>query len=162
MIDRSDPYWKLRPPPPPPAEELCSCTGAPPLMLQAHLSSNPLSCIVCDLEVAPERVGFSEALAERLAFWQTFHDCFYLLWLDSGEFEAWARSQLEDPESPVNKRALELVSELGATRLTYYWWFQDTGADDFQPLSRCPACQQALVRRYGRYICEQCRIVVSN
>jgi len=158
----ADPYWKLRPAPPTPDEALCSCAGSPPIMLQAHLSSNPLSCIVCNHEVPPERVGFSEALAEGLAFWQHFHDCFYLLWLDSGEFESWAKTQLEDPASPVNQRALELVSELNAFHRTYHWWFQDTGAEEFLPLSRCPVCHTELVEQHGRQVCEQCSIVVAN
>ncbi len=78
MSDSTDPYWKLKSPPPTPDDELCSCAGSPPIMLQAHLSPNPVSCIACNLEVAPERIGFSESLAEKLAFWQSFHDCFYL------------------------------------------------------------------------------------
>lgn len=162
MAEDHDPYWKLRPPPPMSDADLCSCTGAPPILLQAHLTSNPLSCIACILEVPPERLGFSDAFAERLASWQRFHDCSYLLWLDSGEFEAWARVQLEDPASPVNGRALELVSELRALRLAYYWWFQATGEEDFQPLSRCPVCEATLAERYGRHLCEECSIVIAN
>lgn len=162
MPDAPDPYWKLRPPPATPREELCSCADSPPIMLQAHLSSNPLSCVTCNLEVPPERVGFSSALAEKLAFWQGFHDCFYLLWLDSGVFESWAKAQLEDPGSPVNERGLELVSDLNAFRRTYYWWFQDTGAEDFQPVSRCPACQAEMRAQHGRQVCERCSIIVAN
>ena len=161
MTEDHDPYW-IRPLPPTPEEELCSCPEAPPIVLQAHLSSNPVSCLACNLEVPPERVGFSETLAEKLAFWQSFHDCFYLLWLDSGEFESWARAQLDDPASPVNKRGLELVSELNALHPAYYWWFQDNGAEDFQPLSQCPACQSDLAEQHGRLVCEQCSIVVAN
>ena len=162
MGENRDPYCQLRPPPPTPDNELCSCSGSPPLMLQPHLSSNPLSCMVCNLEVSPERIGFSESLAEKLAFWQSFHDCFYRLWLDSGELESWAKAQLSDPGSPVNKRGLELVSELSSFRRAYYWWFQDTGAEDFQPLSRCPACQDDFSDQHLRNTCEQCAIVVAN
>jgi len=117
-------------------------------MLQAHLSSNPLSCLACGREVPPERIGFSEAFAEKLAFWQSFHNCFYLLWLDSGEFESWAKAQLEDPGSPVNKRGRELVSELSARRTAFYWWFQDTGAEDFESsrlLRRLVQCKRPTI-----------------
>jgi hypothetical protein len=162
MAEEHDPYRKLRPQPPTPEEDLCSCADSPPIVLQAHLSPNPLSCLVCNLEVAPERVGFPETLAEEFASWQSFHNCFYLLWLDSGEFESWAQAQLEDPGSRVNKWGLELVTELRAFHPAYYWWFQDNGAEDFEPLSRCPACQSALTERRGRHVCEQCSIVVAN
>jgi hypothetical protein len=162
MNENHDPYWKLRPPPPTPDDELCSCAGSPPLMLQPHFSSNPLSCVACNREVPPGRIGFSETIAEELASWQTFHDCFYRLWLDSGEFESWAKAQLSDPNSPVNKRGLALVAKLSGFRRAYYWWFQDTGAEGFQPLSRCPSCQGKLSERLGRNTCEQCSIVISS
>ncbi len=162
MAQNEDPYWRLRPPPPTPSDDICSCSGSPPIMLQAHLSSNPISCITCNLEVPPERIGFSEPLCEWLAYWQQFHDCFFLLWLDSGEFESWAKAQLEDPESPVNKQGLELVSDLNSLRRAYYWLFQDTDVKDFQPLSRCPVCQGELSEQHGRNTCEQCSIVIGD
>ena len=54
----------------------------------------------------PGRISLTEELAERVAFWQSFFDCFRVLWFDSAEFECWAKVQLEDPKSPVNQRAL--------------------------------------------------------
>jgi hypothetical protein len=162
VAETNDPYWRLRPPPSIPDDELCFCTESPPIILQAHLSANPLSCIACNLEVPPERIGFSEALSERIALWQSFHDCFYRLWLDSGEFESWAKAELEDPASAVNKRGLELVSELRAFRAAFYWWFQDTAEEDFQPVSRCPSCKDELAKQHGRHVCNACRIVVAN
>jgi ribosomal protein S27AE len=158
----SDPYWKLRPMPPTPEDEICACTSSPPVVLQPHLSPNPLSCLVCNLEVPPERIGFSSALAEALAFWRTFHDCFYHLWLDSGEFESWARAQLETPESPVNTRGLRLVAELNRSRRAYYWWFQDSGVETFQPATHCPRCATPLASAGQRWLCESCSIVVAN
>lgn len=162
MDPNDDPYWKLRPESRTPDDELCSCANSPAIMLQPRLRSNPLSCIACNLEVPPQRVGFSEALAERLAFWRSFHESFYYLWLDSGEFEDWAKAQLEDPESPVNRRGLELVSQLNTHRRTYYWWFQYDGQEDFEPRSRCPNCDSELARQDWVHVCEQCSIVVVD
>jgi len=100
MSNEADPFWKLRPPPPTPPEELCSCARTSSVVLQSRLGSNPLACLRCNGEVAPERVGFTAALAEELAFWRDFHDAFYTLWLDSGEFEDWARALSRTPEVP--------------------------------------------------------------
>jgi hypothetical protein len=152
-----DPYGKLRAPPPTPEDELCACGGAPAILLAPHLSENPLLCFDCLREVPPERIGFGEALAERLAAWRSFHDCFYLLWLDSAEFEAWARGQLEAPESPVNQRARELVASLAAFRPTYHWWFRH---DALRPLDACPRCHGALVTERAHQICGRCAIAV--
>jgi hypothetical protein len=123
---------------------------------------NPLACIACNLEVPPERIGFSEALAEELHFFQCFYDCFYYLWLDSREFETWAAEQLADPSSPVNQRGLALVVKLGVYRRAYYWWFQDESADGFAPLSHCPACRAPLSERGWVNVCEPCAIVAAR
>jgi hypothetical protein len=162
MSDPLDPYWKLRPLPPTPEDEICSCTGSPAVALQPHLSPNPLACLACNLEVPPERIGFSSELAEGLAHWQRFHDCFEFLWLDSGEFESWARAQLENPSSPVNTRAFRLVAELNESCRVYYSWFQDTTAEGFRPITECPKCRAPLVKAGTRWLCEPCSIAVFN
>jgi len=163
MSEQADPYWKLRPPPPTPADELCSCVDRPPLLLQPHLSENPLACIVCNLEVAPELIAFPETLAEKVAHWRRFYDCFYLLWLlDAGEFESWAKVHLEDPASVVNRRGRDVASKLDAFRRTYYSWFRDYGAETLKPPTRCPVCRDALVELFGRHVCEACSIVLND
>jgi hypothetical protein len=126
------------------------------------MSPVPLACIRCNGEVAPERVGFSEELAEKLAFWRNLHRGLMTLWLDSGEYESWARNQLENPSGQVNTRGLTVVNELARGRSVYYWWFQDSSSDDFEPLSRCPRCSEALTSKYGHLVCEPCRILVPN
>ncbi len=157
---RNDPFWKLRPPPPTPEDELCACVDGPPIMLQAHLSPNPLSCIACNSEVPPECVGFPEKLAEELASWQSFHDCFYVLWLDSGAFESWAEAQLDDPASTVHMRGRALVSELNVFRRAYYWWFQRVD-ETIEPRTSCPVCERHLTEAHGRRICEPCAVVLA-
>ena len=158
-----DPYALLRPAPPTAPDELCVCEGSPPLLLRSDLGPNPMACAKCNLEVAPERLGLSSGLAEALAHWRSFHDCFYLLWLDSGEFEEWARGELSNPQSPVNARGLALRVELEELRRSYYWWFQDVGVDDFLPLHHCPNCRHDLseVQLVG-LVCEGCSVLVGN
>jgi len=166
MQTQNDPYWKLRPPPPTPVEELCACAPVTPLVLQPHLTSNPLSCARCNLEVPPERIGFDEALADALASWRDFHDCFFFLWLDSGAFEEWALTHLRDPFSVVNTRGLELAASVSKYRRCYLWWFQEEGNDDGVQPTRCPRCAGALVVIFrgerpqsgSLLICEKCSI----
>ena len=127
------------------------------------LGPNPIACAKCNLELAPEQLGLSARLAEPLANWRAFHDCFYLLWLDSAEFEDWAFCQLSDPKSPVNTRGLALRADLDQLRRTYFWWFQDVGADDFRPLDRCPVCGNTLTEiGLVGLVCEGCAVLVAN
>lgn len=159
----SDADWKLRAPRATPPEELCSCEGCPPLLLRSLLGFNPLGCAACNLEVPPERLGISPELAEALAAWRSFHDCFYLLWLDSRDFEDWARNELSNPQSPVNSRGLSLRAQLERVRHAYYLWFQDAGAAGFMPLTSCPACGSRLQEaKLVGSVCESCGILVAN
>lgn len=157
-----DPYWRLRPLPSTPPDELCSCSDQPPLLLIGTPGDNPLACAACKLEVPPETVGFDATLAQDIRFWNTFHNCFWYLWLDSGEFEPWALEQLSDPRAPVNTRGMEVVASLSQVRPTYLWWFQDVGAEGFRPLEHCPACAKELTPIGRGQGCEPCRIYVAN
>lgn len=158
-----DPYWKLRPAPATPDDELCKCAEISSLMLQPGIRSNPMSCASCGLEVAPERVGLSEQVADDIARWNSFHEAFFTLWLDSGEFESWAREQLERLDSPVNVRGLEIARRITESRRCYYWYFQDTGVDGWRPLESCPRCAADLGDEVVRWLsCEVCSIIVGN
>jgi len=150
QIEVDDPYFKLRPLAPTAAEEMCSCPVDTPLVLQSRLSRNPLACARCNLEVSPEAVGFDCELAEAIAWWREFHDCFYFLWLDSGEFEMWAAGILQDPSSRVNTEGRELARRLGARRHCFLWWFQAERATDWIPATNCPCCSKELEERFLR------------
>ena len=169
MSNDSDPYWKLRPPPPTPQDEICHCADNTPLVLQPHLSPDPISCARCNLEVPPERVGFSATIAEALACWQSFQECFSLLWLDSGEFEQWAAAQLLDPSSAVNTRGVELAVQLSGFRRCYLSWFQREEKCAGIRTTECPRCSSRLGARFKGerpqggtlYVCEPCSIALA-
>jgi Zn-ribbon-containing, possibly nucleic-acid-binding protein (DUF2310) len=160
--DEIDPYYKLRPEPPTPEDELCQCADRPPIVLQDHLSSVPLVCLQCNSEVPPEHVGFDADLAERIAFWRDLHRALYTLWIESGDYEEWARTQLLDPQGQLNTRGLEIVGALSRHRRTYYWWFDDTSDRDVSPAARCPRCYGELADRFGCAVCDACSIVVHK
>lgn len=138
----------------------CCCEGSLPVVLQPHLSHNPIVCSSCNMEVGPEALGLDDALTAQIRQWQSFHDCFYLLWLDSGEFEQWAEAQLQDPASPVNSRALELVRELNSFRRAYYWWFRAEGHFNDGSECLCPKCGGGTHPALGHKVCERCSILI--
>ncbi len=161
-MPENDPYWKLKPGPPTPADEICSCKEANPIVLCYAISENPIRCADCNFEVPAERLRPTPELADEIASWREFYGCFYKLWLDSGEFENWARVQLSDPHSAANERGYMVCAKLSTIRPCYYWWFQDTGADNFKPISQCPKCNGNLIKKFGKSVCESCSIIVAN
>ncbi len=159
---KNDIYLKLKPALPTPKDGICSCKNTFPFELCYAFFDNPIRCIECNLEVLPENLPFETPLIDEIASWNTFYSCFFNLWLDSGEFEDWACQQLSDPQSVANQRAYSLCTQISEIRKCYFWWFQDTGADDFTPLATCPKCHSQLIEKYDRLICEQCSILIAN
>jgi len=153
---------KLRPGSATPPDEECDCRTPGPIVLQPHLTSNPLVCLACHGEIAPERLAFDAALAVQVAQWQQFHDAFYALWLDSGEFEDWARKELEDLDSVVNRRGRSLVAKLNAVHKSYYWVFRDSGHDAYQRATGCPTCSGVLDRSTSWPACDRCLLVIAD
>src|SRR3989344_4119350 len=163
LMSKPDPYFKLRPSPETPEDEICKCAEDKPMKLMGALSCNPLHCIDCNLEVFPESLPRDQVLVDAVASWRRTYDDIDWLWLQSGEYEAWAKDQLVDMTSPVNQRGMALCEELSLLRKCYYCYFQDDTAEGFKPITLCPACQQTL-KAYGdgifpQLICEECRII---
>jgi predicted nucleic acid-binding Zn ribbon protein len=162
MNDGYDVFWKLRSPPPTPANEVCSCSDFPPILLGAGISSNPICCLRCNLEVPPERLGLPEDLVEDIANWRDFHSCFFGLWLDSGEFELWAKAQLSDPRSAVNTRAIDLVLRLNHHHPTYYRWFLEPSEESRSQVHECPRCHGRLTTSDRLRLCGNCHIAIDH
>lgn len=154
-----DPFWKLKPVPATPLDQVCNCAVDAPYMLLQRLGPNPIVCMHCKREVPPETSGFTPKQAEAIASWNSLYSCFYLLWLDSAEYETWSQHELEDPESALNARSVSLVQSLSSTHPTYYSWFESPGDEDWEPLSSCPLCKSRL-RKHGDYLlCDSCHVV---
>ena len=153
-----DPYFKLRPEPPTPEDELCACEEISEIYLAHKLGSNPVYCLHCNGEVLPDKLAFGERLAEAIASWNSVSGSLELLWLDSGEYELWARDRLLDPKGQVNSQGMELARQLGSVAKTYYMWFDDI---DVTPPNTCPLCGAEFVEKQGGklLLCEPCLLI---
>jgi hypothetical protein len=162
----NDPYWKLRPLPETPPDEICSCAEEGPIAIRPRpTGSNPIACLKCNQGVPPEGIGFTEELSEAIAFYNQFYVAVYYLWLDSGEYEVWARQELQNPKGPVVTRGLKLVAELNHYRKTYLSWFQDYDGDDNLDGHSCPHCSATMStiyqgERFEHLICDRCYIAL--
>jgi hypothetical protein len=80
-------------------------------------------------------------------------------WLDSGEYEEYAKARLLDPQGQVNRDGLQLARMLSERIPTRLWVFRDT--DDGQQ-TECPVCGGALdtAVRWGVGQCRNCPIQV--
>ena len=130
------------------------------------LSFNPICCLDCNLEVPPERISPPKDVVEMLAHWVGTYGAVERLWLDSADYELWARRELSNINSRINQLGRQAAARLNPLRRCYYWYFQDTSADGYVPISVCPACGQALApyttATLRQLICEACSIVTEG
>lgn len=94
---------------------------------------------------------------ESVASWFSVASALYRLWLDSGEYEEYAKARLLDPNGQVNRDGLEVARTLSARIPTRLWFFRDT--DDGEP-THCPICRNELNTdvKWGTGTCLSCGI----
>lgn len=144
--------------------DMCKCPGRPPIVLQSTLSTNPIACADCNLEV---KINLSDELTEEINAWQEQFDSLYIRWLNSGDDEKFAADQLSSPTSEINIMGLTLTRRIMQTHSCYYWWFLDNSTDNYERLAKCPICNEDLVKRANKfnldtYTCERCNIIVAD
>lgn len=105
------------------------------------LTDNPLHCIRCRKELEPERLHLTEDEIREVAGWNTIANALYLLWLDSTDYEAYAKEKLLDPNGQINRRGIAAARQLSSKVPTWYWFFHDT--EDGVP-QICPVCHEPL------------------
>jgi hypothetical protein len=151
-----DVYQKLRP-----WTEIdsCACETLEELVLVDLLTDNPIHCRACKKEVDPERLQLTVQETEAVASWFSVANALYRLWLASGEYEAYAKSGLVDPQGQVNRDGVALARMLTARLPTRVWFFHDT--DDPEP-TQCPVCSAPLKTDVAGGIgeCPRCPILI--
>ncbi len=164
-MEQDDVYTKLQPPAATPADELCQCAEVP-LKLMSALSYNPVHCMDCNLEVAPGTLAFSRSLVEAIAGWRDIYDAIDRLWLDSGPYEQWTRTELTDITSAANARGRSVQQDINSVRRCFYWYFQDQSVPQYRPITSCPVCGEPLTDYtngiFLQRVCEKDSIVTSG
>jgi hypothetical protein len=151
-----DAYLKLRPFT---DIEECGCDSVSSLFLVYRFTPNPIHCVVCGKEVAPERLELTVREVDEIASCFSVFSSLYKLWLDSGEYEVFAKQKLIDPEGQVNRSGMSIAQHLSKKWPTHYWWFYDT-EDDIP--EHCPSCRGALDTSVSRGIgrCDHCCVMI--
>ena len=137
--------------------ESCECDAVSSLLLVDLLSDNPIHCGTCRREVDPERIALTTDETEAIARWYSASRALYWLWLDSGEYEDYAKQRLLDPNGQINVTGRKIARELSSKIPTQMWYFQDP--DDGETTT-CPVCCETLDAdvKWGTGQCKNCFI----
>jgi hypothetical protein len=135
-------------------------------MLMSALSNNPIHCLDCNLEVAPEALPLPEAMVDSVAHWGWVAGAIHTMELDSGPYEHWAETELMDLTSPINREGLEVRRQLDTVRRCYYLLFQPLAEGGFRVPDECPGCGGPFMEysggRFTRLLCERCSLSLVN
>jgi hypothetical protein len=139
--------------------ERCVCPQRTRLVLVDALTDNPIHCFECRKEVDAQLLELDEHTVDQLASWFHSFKALYALWLNSGEYEAYAKVCLLDANGQVNLEGMAIASKMSNLRRTYYWWFHDS--DDGVP-THCPNCAAPLdgELKFGTGKCDVCNVVM--
>lgn len=143
--------------------ESCACAEITGLVLFDGLTDNPIHCAICKNEVDPERLGLTVEEVEAVARWHSVNRSLHALWLDSGEYEDWAKARLLDVSSEVNRDGLKVARTLSARLPTCVWLFRDSGDGcDAGEVVDCPLCRKPLdtAVSYGSGRCLECHVLI--
>jgi hypothetical protein len=140
----------------------CRCAGTSPLRLMWALDPDVVWCIRCNAPVKRATHFFRPAAKNSLGRWKAEFESIYRLWLESGDYESWARRQLTSLAAPINRTGLKLVranSKLDGRKLYYYF---DQFLDRPVRARKCPACGGALNIVQGRSLglCSRCLLAI--
>jgi len=139
--------------------ESCECETINGLFLVDILTDNPLHCDFCRREVDPERIDLTAEETDNVAGWFMQAQALYALWLESGEYEDYAKARLLDTKGQVNGDGLAVAELLSSRIPTRLWLFHDT--DDGEP-SNCPICDKPLDLnvKWGIGQCRTCKVQI--
>jgi hypothetical protein len=154
IMSLNDSYNRLRPYT---DIERCECASVESLLLVDLLTDNPIHCGQCRKEIDPKRLELTAEETDSIARWFSAASALYRLWLDSGEYEQYAKARLLDPEGQINVDGREIARKLSGRWSTRLWLFSDT--DDGEP-TNCPICFCLLDGniKWGAGECQQCFI----
>jgi len=141
--------------------ERCECGSVESLLLVDLLTDNPIHCGYCRKEIDPERLQLTDEETNEIAHWFSSASALYRLWLNSGEYEQYAKQRLLDPQGQINVDGREIARKLSEKWPTRLWFFYDT--DDGEP-THCPICHNPIDIdtdvKWGTGCCQQCFIQI--
>ncbi len=141
--------------------EKCNCKSKKEIKLMYAMDKTPFYCMTCNKQMRNSAI-LKISKQDNIQNWVKTYDLIYRLWLLSSEYENWAKTELSNINSNLNKIGLEITNTI---QNCYYWFFQDTSGDDFKPILNCPKCgikmNAIFGKSFNKNICTQCKIITN-
>lgn len=145
----------------------CKCGPKQAIMLTVTLSRDEVPCGKCGGKIAIESIKGPREAIHLLRRWVDQAYAIEMLWFASGEYEDWAKGELDSGKSKVNQLGRQVAQKMSATTPTWLYSAPHAGArvavDKY--LHHCPGCNDPtepteLISKYGLG-CKKCRVAGS-
>lgn len=147
--------------------DACACGPKRVLVLSVSLSRDAIPCGRCGEAVEVDSIKGPREAIHLLRRWVDQAFAIEMLWFASGEYELWAKGELDGPQSRVNKLGRQVAEKMSPTIETWLASAPHAGARQAvdKYLDPCPVCQEPtekidLIAKFGR-ACRKCRVAGS-
>ena len=145
----------------------CACGTERAIILSVSLSRDELPCGRCGAGIPVEGLKGPRDVIHLLRRWVDQAYAIEMLWLSSGEYEDWAKGEIDSAKSKVNQMGRQVAQKLTPTVPTWLYSAPHAGARQAvdKYLDHCPACHDptdktGLIAKYGLG-CAKCRVAGS-
>jgi len=147
--------------------DACACGPKRVLVLSVSLSRDTLPCGACGGDVEVDGLKGPREAIHLLRRWVDQAFAIEMLWFASGEYESWAKAELDGAQSKINKLGRQVAEKLSPAVETWLYSAPHAGARQAvdKYLDPCPVCQEptetlSLISKFGRG-CRKCRVAGS-
>jgi predicted nucleic acid-binding Zn ribbon protein len=146
----------------------CDCGTKRAILLHVSLTRDELPCGRCGKGVPVDSIKAPRDVAHLLRRWVDQAFAIETLWFASGEYEDWAKGELDGGKSRINKLGTEVAQKLTSATETWLYSAPHVGARQAvdKYLDHCPICHEptastGLLPKYGLG-CKKCRVAGSS
>lgn len=148
--------------------DACACGPKRVLVLSVSLSRDAIPCGRCGEPVEVDSIKGPREAVHLLRRWVDQAYAIEMLWFASGEYELWAKTELDGSQTRVNKLGRQVAEKMSASIETWLASAPHAGARQAvdKYLDPCPVCQEPtekldLIPKFGRG-CKKCRVAGSS
>ena len=147
--------------------DTCKCGPKQSVVLSVSLSRDEVPCGNCGGKIEVDSIKGPREAIHLLKRWVDQAYAIEMLWFASGEYEDWAKGELDGGKSKVNQLGRQVAQKLSGTVPTWLYSAPHAGARQAvdKYLHHCPACNDptestGLISKYGLG-CKKCRVAGS-
>ena len=147
--------------------DACACGPKRAVLLHVSLTRDELPCGKCGGGIPVDAIKTAREVSHLLRRWVDQAFAIETLWFASGEYEDWAKGELDAGKSRITQLGVQVAQKMTPAQETWLYSAPHAGARQAvdKYLDHCPVCKDptektGLIAKYGMG-CKKCRVAGS-